>query len=193
MWTVVRVILEGGVRWGIKPKVSCLGSVSSIETISGVFMKLMGSDFDFLNKKLSSLYVKAETLIKQDVNPESLNKLLHEINDSYSLLKKVILNHVEPSKGEFLSSNLSRLQSEKAGFHKNSAEWLAKITPGDTDASAATTVMVSTISSTQSNGSSSTSRCSLLLTKIALKQKIALLLIRHLQEVREFQEKELDI
>ena len=94
MWTVVRVILEGSVRWDIKPKVSCSGSVSTIETISGVFMKLMGSDFDFLNKKLSSLHMKAETLIEQDVNPESLNKLLHEINDSYSLLKKAILNHV---------------------------------------------------------------------------------------------------
>ena len=153
----------------------------------------MGSDFDFLNKKLSSLYVKAETLIDQDANPESLNKLLQEINDSYSLLKKAILNHVEPYKGEFLSSNLSRLQSEKAGFNKNSAEGLAKITPSDTDAPAATTVMVSTIRSTQSNGSSSTFRCSLLLAKIALKPKIALLLIRHLQEVRELQKKELDV
>ena len=37
-------------------------------------MELTGNDFDFLNKKLSSLYVKAETLIEQDADPESLSE-----------------------------------------------------------------------------------------------------------------------
>ena len=153
----------------------------------------MGKRFDFLNKKLSSLYVKAETLIEQDGNPELLNELLCEINDTYSLLEKAILNHEESSKGEFLSSNLSRLHSEKARFDKNTAEWLAKVTRRDTDAPAATSVKVSTFCSDRSNGSSSTSRSTLLLARTNAKREVAHLRIRHLQEGRDLQEKELDI
>ena len=156
-------------------------------------MEPTGNGFDFLNKKLSSLYMKAETLIEQDGDPESLNELLCEINDTYSLLEKAILNHEESSKGEFLSSNLSRLHSEKARFDKNTAEWLAKVTRPDTDAPAATSVMVSTLRSARLNGSSSTSRSSLLLARTAAKREVARLRIRHLQEERDLQEKELDI
>ena len=46
-------------------------------------MELAGNDFDFLSKKLLSLYVKAETLIEQNTNPELLNELLCENNDTY--------------------------------------------------------------------------------------------------------------
>ena len=156
-------------------------------------MEPTGNGFDFLNKKLSSLYVKAETLIEQHGDPESRNELLCEINGTYSLLEKAILNHVESSKGESLSINLSRLHSEKARFDKNTAEWLAKITRRDTDAPAATSVMVSTLCSARSNGSSSTSRSTLLLARTAAKREVARLCIRHLQEKRDLQEKELDI
>ena len=97
------------------------------------------------------------------------------------------------SKGEFLSSNLSRLHSEKARFDKNTAEWLAKVTRRDTDAPAATSVMASTLRSARSNGSSSTSRSSLFLARTAAKREVARLRIRHLQEERDLQEKELDI
>ena len=60
--------------------------VSTVGTVFSVFMEPMGNEFDFLNKKLASLYVKAETLIEQDGDPESLNELLYEINNTYSLL-----------------------------------------------------------------------------------------------------------
>ena len=89
--------------------------VSTVGTVFSVFMELTtGNNFDFLKKKLSSLYVKAEMLIEQDGDSESVNKLLCEINDTYFLLEKAILSHKQSSKREFLSSNLSRLHSEKA-------------------------------------------------------------------------------
>ena len=97
------------------------------------------------------------------------------------------------SKGEFLTSSLSRLHSEKARFDKNTAEWIAKITLSNTDVPAAASAMLSTICSPPSSGSSSTFRSSLLLAKTAVKQKISRLRIRHLQEERDLQEKELDI
>ena len=156
-------------------------------------MEPTGNGFDFLNKKLSSLYVKGETLIEQDGDSESLNELLCEINGTYSLLENAILNHEESSKGEFLSDNLSRLHSEKARLDKNTAEWLAKVTRRDTDAPAATSVMVSTLRSARPNGSSRTSCSSLHLARTAAKREVARLRIRHLQEERDLQEKELDI
>ena len=85
-------------------------------------MELTGNGFDFLNKKLSVLQVKAKTLIEQDGDCKSLNELLCEINDTYSLLKNTILSHEESSNGEFILSNVSRLHSEKAWFEKNTAE-----------------------------------------------------------------------
>ena len=109
--------------------------------------------------------MKAEMLIEQDGNSESLNKLLCEINDTYFLLEKAILKHEESSRREFLSSNLSRLHSEKDPFDKNTAEWLAKIKCRDTDAPAAASVTVSTLRSAHSIGSSSMSCSSLLLAK----------------------------
>ena len=66
--------------------------------------------------------MKAETLIEQDGDCKSLNELLCEINDTYSLLKNIILSHEKSSKGEFIPSNLIRLHSEKAWFEKNTAE-----------------------------------------------------------------------
>ena len=113
--------------------------------------------------------------------------------NTYSLQEKAILNHEESSKEEFLSSNLSRLHSEKARFDKNTAEWLAKVMRRDTDTPAAKSVMVSTLRSARSNGSSRTSRSSLLLARIAAKREVARLRIRHLQEEHDLQEKELDI
>ena len=150
-----------------------------------------GNNFDFLKKKLSSLYVKAEMLIEQDGDSESVNKLLCEINDTYFLLEKAILSHKESSKREFLSSNLSRLHSEKARLDKNTAEWLAKVKRRDTDAPAAASVMVSILRSAHSIGSSSMSCSSLLLAKTAAKREIACLCIRHLPGERDLQEKNL--
>ena len=148
-----------------------------------------GNDFDFLKRKLSSLYVKAETLIEQDGDYATLNKLLCEINDTYFLLEKAILSHEESSKREFLSSNLSRLHSEKTRFDKNIAEWLAKVKRRDTDAPAAASVMVSTLRNAHSIGSNNMCYSSLLLAKTAAKPEIACLHIRHLPEERDLQEK----
>ena len=131
MEPVVRVILDDSVAQnigkGIGPeffvtKFSAQALVSTAGTIFGIFMELRGNGFNFFSKKLSSLYVKGETLMQQDTDPELLNELLCKSNDSYSLLEKAILNHEKSSKGEFLTSNLGRLDSEKARFDKNTPE-----------------------------------------------------------------------
>ena len=98
MELVVRVILEDSIRRDIRPEISktkfctqaveTIFSIPTVETIFVIFMELTGNGFDFLDKRLSSLYEKAEMLIEQDGDPESLNELLCEINDTYSLLKK---------------------------------------------------------------------------------------------------------
>ena len=91
-----------------------------------------------------------------------------------------------PLKGEFFTSNLSLLHSEKTRLDEKTAEWLAKVTIRDTDSPAATSVV--TIRSTQSNCSRNTFRSNLLLAKTAAKQEIAHLRIHHLQEERDVQE-----
>ena len=91
MEPVVRVSLEDSIRWDIRPEIS-VTKFSAVGTVFSVFMEPTGNGFDFFKKKLSSLYVKAE----------SLKELLCEINDTYSLLEIAILSHEESSKGEFL-------------------------------------------------------------------------------------------
>ena len=52
---VVHVILKDNVKRDVKPEVFYSSYVSTVKTIFGVFIKLTGNDFDFLNKKLSNL------------------------------------------------------------------------------------------------------------------------------------------
>ena len=89
-------------------------------------MEPTGNDFDFLNNKLTSLYLKVDMMIKQDNNLEMLNEVLCEINNTYSLSEKAILNHENLSKEKFLTSNLSLLHSEKTWFDKKTAECLQR-------------------------------------------------------------------
>ena len=89
-------------------------------------MKPTGNNFDFLNNKLTSLYLKAVMMIEQDNNPEMLNEVLCEINNTYSLSEKAILFHESLSKEEFLPNNLSLLHFEKTRFDKKTAECLQR-------------------------------------------------------------------
>ena len=74
-------------------------------------------------------------------------------------------------KENFSQAILSWMRSEKTRFEKRKADWLAKIARCDTDAPAATSVMVSTIRSPQLSGLSSTSCSSSLLAKTAANQR----------------------
>ena len=76
---MVRVILDDSVGQDVGKdigpefsvtKFSAQALVSTVGTIFGVFMKLTGNGFNFFSKKLSSLYVKSETLMQQDTDPE---------------------------------------------------------------------------------------------------------------------------